>query len=615
MARSELKFKKDLNTSSIWILLIGLAAVTTYFNTNFEDPFNTPKLVLLLVTAGWLSGHVIQHYLKQKIKKKSVEFWILIASLGFILFQIIALLNTDIFIIGFIGDTQRRNGFLGYLALTIIFLFTSIRFNYFYSLRFIKTSIFIGLTLSLYGFLQTEGRDFVQWDNPYNSMISTLGNPNFASALLAVLTIISTLLLFIKSIQNTYKLVALLVVVLSLIAIIKSNSRQGLLVITLGLLFYLLIYSYFHFHRARVFIILATAGIFSLLIAGMLQIGPLERYLYKSSVSVRGYYWKAAYEMFKSEPLTGVGLDRYGSYFKEFREVGYPLNYGFEITSSNAHNVYLQLLSTGGLFVGVFYALILLLVFINGIKNVKYSSGDEQKIALLLLSAWIGFQSQSLISIDNVGLSVWGWILSGSILGIRVNSQKSEPPINKTTKFKNNIKPINLFVPLASSLILIPILFISINLWTAESNMFLVRQYANSETQEKNQLVYSYSQKLISNKWTDPNYKFRASLYLVDVGFLAQSYKQISALNEVDPRNLDLLEWLADYHKSIADYKTEIMLRDEISLYDQWNANNYLMLGIAYKQIGDIANSKNMLQKINSFAPNSDAATKAKLEF
>lgn len=602
---------KDKNSSSVWALILGLAAVTIYFKQNFEDPFNTPKLILLLIIAGWLFGHVIDHYIKQKAKINSLEVYTLALCIIFILFQFISLLNTDVFITGLIGETQRRNGFLNYLALTIVLVFTSIRFNPFYSHRLLKTSIFTGLILSSYGLLQITGRDFVKWDNPYNSMISTLGNPNFASALLAVLTIICTLLLFIKSIQKIYKIIAVVVVFASFISIFKSDSRQGLLVIVIGLLFYLSIYSYFNFRRIRTYVIFVAVGSFGLLLAGMLQVGPLASYLYKSSVSVRGYYWKAAYEMFKTKPLTGVGLDSYGSYFKQFRDVGYPLNYGFEITSSNAHNVYWQLFSTGGIFVGLSYLLILLLVFIVGILNVKRSNGDEQKTALLLLSAWTGFQAQSLISIDNIGISIWGWVLGGTIIGLRNHSQKIEkltPITVRSSKGKNSI---NLFQPMISVIVLTPILFISINLWSAESDMRLVKLYTNSDVSDRNTLVYKYAQKLMNNQFADPSYKFQASLHMVDTGYISESYKQITRLHEKDPRNLDILRWLAEYSKSLGDYNSEIKFRTDISLLDPWNADNYLLLGIAYNQTGNLENSKKMLNKIISFAPNSDISKKA----
>ena len=108
--------------------------------------------------------------------------------------------------------------------------------------------------------------------------------------------------------------------------------------------------------------------------------------------------------MLMDKPFTGVGVDRYGAYFKQFREAGYSLKYGFDIGSSNAHNTFIQMFATGGVFVGLTYLLILVYVLRMGIRAAKHSTGDQQKVVIGLLSAWIGFQAQSLISIDNIDL-------------------------------------------------------------------------------------------------------------------------------------------------------------------------------------------------------------------
>jgi O-antigen ligase len=200
----------------------------------------------------------------------------------------------------------------------------------------------------------------------------------------------------------------------ALILIIKSQSRQGLVVILFAVLFYITLFAFYKNKKLRFPIAAVSIIIVASSILGMLQIGPLKSVLYKDSVSVRGYYWRAAWKMFQENPLLGVGLDRYGAYFKEYREPEYALINGFNLTSTNAHNTFLQLLSTGGFMVGMFYIALLSLIFITGLKNIAKSQLDEQKINLLLLSAWIGFQAQSFISIDNIGISVWGWLLGAT---------------------------------------------------------------------------------------------------------------------------------------------------------------------------------------------------------
>jgi len=605
--------KPDKYSGSVWVLLLGLMATTIYFNENFEDPFNTAKLIILLVTAGWLSGHVINYYSRSKISFNSSHFWLVTLCTLFGLFQLVSLVFTDIFIVGLIGDTQRRNGFLSYLAFIIILLFAAIRMNTSYIIRFLRCSVFTALLLSVYGLMQINGNDFVNWNNPYNSMISTLGNPNFASALLAILVLILALLLPIKSIGNIYKLISAVAVPAAIYAIYKSNSRQGLFVIIFGILFYLLLYFYFNHPKLKLVVtsfILVTSGI---LTAGMLQAGPLAKYIYKDSVSVRGYYWDAALKMFLDKPLFGVGLDRYESYFKEYRDVGYPLKYGFEITSSNAHNVYLQFFSTGGIFVGISYLLLLFFVFIHGIRNIQRNQGDDQKIALLLLSAWIGFQAQSLISIDNIGLSIWGWILSGCILGLNFNQSHIQPPdlkFNQRTKSNS----ISLFQPVVSTLILIPTLIVSTNLWNTENSMRSIRQWAYSDIQTNKTLILEHTKELNADPLADPNYKFYSALFLVDAGDVDNSFKQVSKILQDDPRHLGALKWLAEYARLKGKIQEEIQYRNRISTLDPWNAENLYLTGMAYKNLGDASNAKVIFERIIGFAPGTSNAIKAQEE-
>lgn len=605
---------KENNTysGSIWFLVFGLAAVTLYFNTKANDPFNTPKLILLLILSGWLLGHVFNHYHKRNLKVSKKEFIYLTVAISFISAQLFALYFTDIFVIGFIGDTQRRNGFLSYLSLVVILVFCMVSINYYYALRIMKSVILLGTVLCTYGLLQVTGNDFVSWNNPYNSMIATVGNPNFASSLLAIITLISLFSLVNKQFSSIYKSIATLVVFASIGLIINSQSRQGLLVIAFALVFYLTTYILLNSKKLKILVAVSASMLSSLAVLGMLQIGPLTSILYKNSVTVRGYYWRAAWKMFLDKPLTGVGLDRYGAYFKEFREPSYSINYGFDITSSNAHNVYLQLLSTGGIFVGFTYLLLLVVIFFAGVQNSRSSVNDTQKFNLLILSSWIGFQAQALISIDNIGISVWGWVLGGCILGINVNSRNEELTGNE--KRRKSVNQINLFQPVISTIILIPIIIFSYNLYKIETNTFLAKSYTDINIPDNAKTVYTYSKDVINNPIADPYYKLLVSLYIADMGYTQESYVSLIALNKKDPRNLDVLRVLVEYEKSNSDVSNEIKYRNQIADLDPWNAVNYFDLGKLYKQQGDLINALRMREKILSFASNTEVGNLAKVE-
>jgi O-antigen ligase len=605
------------SSGSIWLLLLGVMSTTLYFNIKAIDPFNTSKLIIILLLSGWFLGHVL-NFLRYSIRNKNLkDFNFMLFPLAFIFFMGISLYFTDVFVVGLIGDSQRRNGFLGYLALTIILLFASLSMNFVYAVRLIKVALFTGIILSAYGLLQVNGKDFVSWDNPYNSMISTLGNPNFASAILALFFLIATFSLFIKRIPFYIKSSAVLLSVVSIILIVQSESRQGLLVIFFGIIFYVCVFAYVSLKKLRLLIFSFPLISSALVILGMLQKGPLSTLLYKDSVSVRGFYWRAGYEMFIDKPFTGVGLDMYGAYFKEFREVEYPLRYGFSLTSSNAHNTFIQFFATGGIFVGVAYLLLVASVLVTGLKLVKRCQGDERKISLTLLTAWVGFQAQSLISIDNIGISVWCWLLSGTIYGLNLSSlaEKNFRNYPKTISKNKQKIHIEIFRPVLSVIFIIPFVAISILLYQAEFKSYVIRGLFQSQVAEDKALVEKYAKDLFANKLADPTYQFSAALSLVNIGKLSDSKVHINNLSNSDPRNLAYLNWLAKYEDEISkNYSESIRIRNLMAVFDPWNASNYLELGKLYKKNNDLVGMNSMLEKILSFAPNDDIARVAKQE-
>ena len=67
-------------------------------------------------------------------------------------------------------------------------------------------------------------------------------------------------------------------------------------------------------------------------------------------------------------------------------------------------------------------------------------------------------------------------------------------------------------------------------------------------------------------------------------------------------------------YEQVNNFPEAISYRLKMAKLDQWNAVNYLELGRDYKAQGDLLNSRAMLEKILSFAPNNPIAEKAKAE-
>jgi O-antigen ligase len=342
---------------------------------------------IIFLISAWLAGHIIANNHKAHKDINLKAFGVLLGL--FLLFGFIAAITTDISITAFFGENQRRNGFFTYLALVIFMLASAmfVRLDAIRRLNFVAFST--GLILAIYGLMQISGLDFIQWNNPYNAVISTVGNPNFAAAIMAMMASIVFGPVLNNSFNVYYRVASLFLTMMLLITIYLSDARQGLIAFAIGVGVYVIIWLYKIKSKLRHLILGSSLLIGLFAILGMLQIGPLTTYLYKGSVSVRGYYWRAGIEMFKEKPFFGVGFDRYGAYFKEFREVGYPLAYGFQITSSNAHNLPIQFFSTSGIFVGAIYLIILGFIAWSGINGIRRFEGNDKLLVASVFSAWL----------------------------------------------------------------------------------------------------------------------------------------------------------------------------------------------------------------------------------
>ena len=591
------------------LILGGLVAVTLFFHTTLADPFNSPKLWILMLMGAWLLGNVVGNkeliLLSEPLKQLSIILFV------FLTFLFIATLSTDFKYVAFFGETQRRNGFFQYLALSIVLMATAIFTRVFNVKKLFLVTFFLGLISFIYSLLQTTGNDFVSWNNPYNSVIGTLGNPNFAAAVMAVMGVIIFSSIFNSDFKLLSKIFAVALVIMLVFVIYRSNARQGLLSIVLGSGVFFVIWIWDRSKKAGIFSLVSGFTMIILSILGMLQVGPLQQYLYKSSVSVRGYYWRAGLEMLKSHPFFGIGIDRYGSYFKQYREVEYPLNIGFQLTSSNAHNTFIQFFATGGIFLGITYLVLNLFVVYRAIIGIKNLQGSQKLYLVGIFSAWISFHAQSLVSIDNIGISIWGWVLAGSIVGLSLSDEALER--ENEIYFRKKRNDINLVQVLISGISSILVLSLVILLYRGESNSYQGGVSLNLQDEASRTYFRDLQLKVINTPLNDTSYKLFAASRLIDAGF-EQGLTEVEKLYRIDPRNLDTLALLSIANERLGNLSKAIEFRKAIAELDPWNAENYLALGRYYKSQGNSTESELMLDKILSFAANHPIAEQAAKE-
>jgi hypothetical protein len=121
-------------------------------------------------------------------------------------------------------------------------------------------------------------------------------------------------------------------------------------------------------------------------------------------------------------PIFGVGMDSYGDWYRRSRTLAATLRRGPDTTSNAAHNVFLDFSSYGGFPLLIIYMALMALVLISAVKVLKNSKGFDP-VFVGLFGGWVAFQAQSIISINQIGLAIWGWVLSGLIIGYEINTR------------------------------------------------------------------------------------------------------------------------------------------------------------------------------------------------
>ncbi len=595
----------------IWILNSAIIVTATFVST-IADPFNSPKFWVLLVSSSIILGPILGAKNPFSPTEKRIYFITKSLLIAFLVSAILSGLFAYNKQIAFLGENFRRNGILTIICYVVIFLGVIKLISFKNADKLFSRITFVGLIIGFYSFLQITNNDFVNWSDQ-SAVISTLGNSNFAGSAMSVVAVICLGQLFAKFNSRLNRASNLFILALLLFAIGYTNARQAIFVFVIGS-FIILIYQVLKCSKKLALMLLTVFSTFSLIVLlGMLQIGPLQEAIYKSSISIRGFYWRAAIEMFKNHPSLGVGIDNYGSFFKQYRETQYSLNYGFGISSTNAHNVYLQYFATGGLFVGISYLLLQLLIANRAWVLLKNSNGDSRDKAIILVASWVAFQAQSLISIDNLGLSNWGWIIGGAIIGLSLNSVSGSVVVESRSTKSLELKWKTLTL---SSILFLSAIFLVRDLYAGERYTLLTKMYAipNTTDQTLQSLFRTYSGKALSSRFIDTDYKNAVLLGLWDMGYQDESLKGLEQIHKSDPRNLDNLHLLAMSYEQTGKYESSIKYRTKITKLDPWNAQNLLALGVVYKYLGDYTNMSITLDKILSFASNDPIAATALFE-
>ena len=404
---------------------------------NSLDPVNLPKLFLLTILGFIAGGFAISR--SDFLRAKRNRFLIALVFLFTLQLILVTALDDRTFAFKLYGTSSRNTGVLAYIALTLLLLGSAVSASQILMRRYSIALVFSGFIAAVYGLFQWQGYDFYEFDNAYGTNVfGPFGNPNFQSAFMGISSTVALTWVCFSKVKWLFKVFLAFYVFIALLNISQS-SEQGYLTLAAGFAASIIVYLFTIgkkvFGFGTIFLTF-IGGTFVFL--GIFNNGPIADLIYKSSLQARGFYWQASVKMIIQHPFTGVGMDGFGDWYLRSRTQEIA-RFNAGISADTAHNIPLDIGSGGGVPLLLLYVGLIFLALLSIIRIVKRSTKFDL-IFTSIVGAWFAFQAQSLISINQLGLGVWGWTLTGLIIGYELNTRNEVNEVEISASHKTKRK-------------------------------------------------------------------------------------------------------------------------------------------------------------------------------
>ena len=413
------------------VLLLNPILITPFWNF---DSINIPRLTLLAISSSIAAIILLKctwfnDSLKAEYARNLILLFLISSTLTIFLSG--APITKQIY-----GEQGRNTGFLAYFGLLVLFV-AATQVNALLNSRLLRISFGFGGSLNLiYGLIQIFQLDPVKWQNPFGPVVGMLGNPNFMSSYLGFFTVfLFWRILFFPSQAISSKILVYIQLVLTIFVIYRTQSIQGFFVFGFGFVVLILLRSKI-LKSTRQFILVGgfAISISLILTLGFLGRGLLGEWFFQSTFQVRFWFWQSALKMFAQNPFFGNGFDSFGDLYREYRPTDIVNVYGPDLLVNAAHNVFLDLAVSGGTLLLTLFVSIQIYILLRSIKYIKNTSSVSPEF-VLMFSLWITYNLQSLISINQLSLSIFGFVISGLLLASTVTVVQAND--RKTNHAKN----------------------------------------------------------------------------------------------------------------------------------------------------------------------------------
>lgn len=450
--------------------LLVAALVPLAFTRQTLDMFTLPKATILVVAglaiaASWAS---------ESMAARAVTYpdgWGVRAAAVFGVALLVAVGTSGTLLLSLNGSYSRYTGGATYLAGLVLLLAIATGFA-FRELRWLASVLVaVSVAVAAYALMQRAGLDPIDWGEGAN-VVSTLGNPNFVAAFVAIVLPIGVGLLWDRRSEPRAKVLVGALVALAGLAVAASVSYQGIVAGAAGL-FVLAVGLALGARpamRGRAFGALGGIALLGVgaTVAGLAGAGPVAAVLGQRSVELRLDYWRAAWAMFLDRPLLGVGIGRYADHYREYRTAQAAATVDLSQGSDAAHNVPLEFFATGGLLVGLTYLGFVVVVAVVLVRGLRSVAPGQRALLAGFGGAWAAYQVISLLGVDIAPIMLLHWLTAAAILVLAGDVRLKRWPARRPAAHGRSRQPVG---AAASGTLAVVVLLGLVASWLASAHL------------------------------------------------------------------------------------------------------------------------------------------------
>lgn len=420
------------------ILRVGIPAAAVLlppivFSTRATSTM-LPKATLLFV----LASLTVALYTAESIRRRAIALpWGLpgVALLILAIALALAAFLAPVPFAAWMGPPTRSAGFAVYVSCLVIFSIVVLSSNGPAARGVLVAGLVATGVTTLVGLGQLTAIDLGPLQPAGSSPTALLGNTNFSSALLGMGVPIALWgvlqVRWTKAARGASATIALAAFAVAWL----SGAIQGPIVAVAGTS--VVAAAVVLERSAHPFRFIAAGG--ATLASGALflvwalaaQAGPLAGFASRASIGPRLWYWQAAWEMFASHPVSGVGLGMYPGNYTIFRSIESVRDLPEGITADSAHSVPLSMFAEGGFLLGGAYLFFLAVVGYLLLKELLKSKGENRLLIGAVGGVWFAYQVQSLVSIEVPGLMPWNYVFGGLVVALSPGTTIREFPAGR----------------------------------------------------------------------------------------------------------------------------------------------------------------------------------------